>query len=715
MAAPRRLSTNMVMPIVMIGVLALMIVPLPTLLLDFLLTINITVSVLVLLTAIQVQRPLDFSVFPSLLLVTTLFRLGLNVSTTRLVLLHGAEGPDAAGHIVQTFGDFVVGGNYVIGIIIFLILTLINFIVITKGSGRIAEVAARFTLDALPGKQMSVDSDLAAGLITQSEARHRRLELAKETDFHGAMDGASKFVRGDAIAGLVITFINIIAGLIIGVAQFGMPFGEAAEVFTVLTVGDGLVSQIPALLVSTAAGMVITRGAEESDLGKQVISQTIKQRSVLIGSAATLGALLLVPGMPFLPLVSLGGLLLFAASRVPKPVKKALPGAPGSPAAPGAPEAAKRSEEDDVASLVAVHPLELQVGYALVPLVGKDGSTVRRIAGLRKNLARELGIILPAVHVRDNLELMPGEYRLLIHDVEAARATVMVDRLMAMDPGDAKTKLDGIPTKDAAFGLPALWIRPTQRTDAELAGFTVVEPETVIVTHLSEVLTTNAGRLLGRDELQRLLDVVAQKSPRVVEELLPTVLTHSELLAVLRALLDEKVSVRDLRTILEALAEAARYGKATGFLVDQVRLRLGGAIVQRLVDPGDNKLHAAIFDGASEDLLRQFVLRNEAESALAPDLATAQGLLAQLQIAHQRLQAQGHPTVVITPADLRQPLRRFVSRLMPQLVIISQQELPPRLDVATAATLSIGGRRAPGQRIPVPTRAQPQPAPQAQP
>jgi len=718
MAAPAsRLSSNMLMPVVMMGVLALMIMPLPTLLLDFLLTVNITVSVVVLLTAIQVQRPLDFSVFPSLLLVTTLFRLGLNVSTTRLVLLHGSEGPDAAGHIVQTFGDFVVGGNYVIGIILFLILTLINFIVITKGSGRIAEVAARFTLDALPGKQMSVDSDLAAGLITQAEARHRRLELAKETDFHGAMDGASKFVRGDAIAGLVITFINILGGLVIGVAQFGMPFGEAAEVFTVLTIGDGLVSQIPALLVSTAAGMVITRGAEETDLGKQVITQTVKRRSVLIGAAAVLGALMLVPGMPFLPLVSLGGLLLFGAARLPKTPDKARAGATGTAGVPGQAgaeaQAKKPSEEDEVASLVSVHPLELQVGYALVPLVGKDGSTVRRIAGLRKNLARELGIILPAVHVRDNLELMPGEYRLLVHDVEVARATVMVDRLMAMDPGDARKKIDGIPTKDAAFGLPALWIRPAQRTDAELSGYTVVEPETVVVTHLSEVLTANASKLLGRDELQRLLDVVAQRSPRVVEELLPTVLSHAELLAVLRALLDEKVSVRDLRTILEALAEAARYGKATGFLVDQVRLRLGGAIVQRLVDPGDNKLHAAIFDGASEDLLRQFVLRNEAETALAPDLATAQGLLAQLQIAHQRLQAAGHPTVIITPADLRQPLRRFVARLMPQLVIVSQQELPPRLDVATAATLSIGGRRPAGQRIPVPPRAQP--AAQAQP
>ncbi|MFO0748843.1 MAG: flagellar biosynthesis protein FlhA [Myxococcota bacterium] len=712
MAAIAKGKAGLLMPGIMIGVLALMIMPLPTIMLDFLLTANITVSVLILLTSLQVERPLDFSVFPSLLLVTTLFRLGLNVSTTRLVLLNGAEGKEAAGHIVKTFGDFVVGGNYVVGIVLFLILTLINFIVITKGSGRIAEVAARFALDALPGKQMSVDSDLAAGLITQAEARLRRSELARETDFHGAMDGASKFVRGDAVAGLVITAINILGGLVIGVAQHGMPFGEAAEVYTVLTIGDGLVSQIPALLVSTASGMVITRSAEESDLGKEVVGQTLGRRSVLIGSAAVLGALLLVPGMPLVPLLTLASLLLVAASRAKKKsaaADKAAGQAAGLPAETGMP---KSREEDDVAALVGVHPIELQVGYALVPFVGKDGTTVRRITGLRKNLARDLGIILPAVHVRDNLELMPGEYRLLIHDVETARHVLMVDRLMAMDPGDARGKLDGIPTTDAAFGLPALWIRPTQRTNAELAGYTVVEPETVMVTHLSEVLAANAGRLLGRDELQKLLEVVAQKSPRVVEELLPSVISHSELLAVLRALLDEKVSIRDLRTILEALSEAARYGKATGFLVDQVRLRLGPAIVQRLADPSDNKLYAAIFDGPTEDLLRQFVLRNEAETALAPDLATAQGLLAQLTSAHQRLQAGGHATVIITPADLRQPVRRFVSRLMPQLVIVSQAELPPRLDVVTVATLSVAarGRPAQGARMQMPPRGN---APQA--
>ncbi|MBL8785093.1 MAG: flagellar biosynthesis protein FlhA [Deltaproteobacteria bacterium] len=699
----------MIMPTVMVGVLGLMILPIPTVLLDLLLAVNIAVSVLVLLTSLQLKRPLDFSVFPSLLLVTTLLRLGLNVSTTRLVLLHGAEGKDAAGHIVKTFGDFVVGGNYVVGIVLFLILTLINFIVITKGSGRIAEVSARFTLDALPGKQMSVDADLAAGLLTQEQARERRKDLARETDFYGAMDGAQKFVRGDAIAGLIITSINIIGGLVIGVAQFGMPVGEAVEVFTVLTIGDGLVSQIPALLVSTASGMVITRAADETDLGRQVATQAFMNKAVLTGTAATLGALILVPGMPILPFLGLGSALLYGAQRVKKmgltaASQKNLPADPRA-RADGTPGAPKKTDDEEVAALITVHPIELQVGYSLVPMVGKDGTFVRRITGLRKNIAKDLGIVLPGIHVRDNLELAPGEYRLLVHDVEVGRAAIMTDRLMAMDPGDARKKIEGIATRDAAFGLPALWIRTSQRTEAELAGYTVVDPETVLVTHLSEVLSTAASRLLGRDELQKLLELVAQKSPRVVEELVPQILSHSEVLAVLRHLLEERVSIRDLRSILEALAEAARYGKATAFLVDQVRLRLGPAIAQRHVEV-DGKLYVAIFDGASEDLLRQYILRNESESALAPDLQTAQSLLAQLQQAHQRLQAQGHATVVVTPADLRYPLRRFVARLMPQVIVMSQAELPPRLDVVTVQTLSIQGRRPAGARI------HPQPAAQ---
>jgi len=708
---------DLLMPGVMIGILALMIIPLPTLLLDFLLTLNITISVLVLLTAIHVRRPLDFSVFPSLLLVTTLFRLGLNVSTTRLILLNGAEGADAAGNIVSTFGNFVVGGNYVVGIVVFLILTLINFIVITKGSGRIAEVSARFTLDALPGKQMSIDSDLSAGLLTQDMARARRAELARETDFYGAMDGSSKFVRGDAIAGLIITGINILGGLFIGVAQNGMGFSDAAALYTVLTIGDGLVSQIPTLLISTAAGMVITRAAEESDLGRQVVNQTLKNKQTMMAAAGILGALVLVPGMPVIPFVLLGGGLLLAARRIKPelaPAGGARPGAPGAPARPGAPAApgapprdSAKAEEEELAELINVRPLSLEIGYALVPILNKagEGAVVKRIAGLRKTLARELGIVLPPVHVRDNLELAPGEYRVLVYDVEVARATVMPDRLLAMEPGDVRTKIQGIPTIEAAFGLPALWIRTSQRTEAELAGYSVVDPETAIITHLSEVLHLHAAKLLGREELGQLLELVAQRTPKVVEELLPSVLSYAELLAVLRTLLDEQVPIRDLRAILEALAEAARFGKAQPYLVDQVRVRLGPAIAQRFVEP-DGKLYAAIFDALTEDALRQFILRNESDTVLAPDLNTAQALLAQLQSAFQRMQAAGRPTVVLAPADLRYPLRRFVARLIPQLAVLSQAELPTRLDVVTVATLSVAPARrpAPAARGQVPPR-----------
>jgi flagellar biosynthesis protein FlhA len=721
-AAPGSVKgSQLAMPLLMASVVALMILPLPTHLLDFLLTVNIGLSVLVLLVATQLEKPLDFSVFPSFLLVTTLFRLGLNLATTRLILLQG--GTEGAGAVVETFGKFVVGGNIVVGVVVFIILTLINFAVITKGSGRIAEVSARFTLDALPGKQMSVDADLASGLLTQDQARAKRLEFAQEADFYGAMDGASKFVRGDAVAGLFITVVNIVGGLIIGMAMQDMEFAEAAETFTILTIGDGLVSQIPALLISTAAGMVVTRASDANDLGVQLIGQLLNNPVVLYATAVVLLALVLVPGMPVLPFLLLAGLAIYRARKLPPPPSRTAPGSAsgtgstpqgldrrqGTPALPGpagatGPGGRPLTEEEEITNLLPVHPLEFQVGWGLIPVVERDGNFIRRMTGLRKNMAKDLGIILPAVHVRDNLELEPGEYRLLIHGVEVARATVMPDRIMAMGQGEPRRRLVGLETKDPAFGLPALWINPNQRSEAELAGYSVIDIETLVITHLSEALSASASRLLGRDELQTLLEVVAKKSPRVVEELLPTVMSHTELLAVLRHLLDERVPVRDLRSILEALADAARYGKATPFLVDQVRQRLGAAIAQRFVE-ADGKLHVALFDGASEETLRQFIIRNEADAALAPDLLTAQALAAQLQSAHQRLQAAGHTPVIVTPPDIRYPLQRFITRLMPQMNVISQTELPPRLDVTTVMTMTLPARRgapppAPTARVP---------------
>ncbi len=693
---------DLLMPLILVGILGLMVVPLPTVVLDVLLAVNISVGVVILLTAIQVQRPLDFSVFPSLLLVTTLFRLALNVSTTRLILLDGDKGTEASGQIVETFGLFVVGGSYVVGIVIFLILTLINFIVITRGSGRIAEVSARFTLDALPGKQMSIDSDLAAGLVDQATARRRRDELARETDFYGAMDGASRFVRGDAIAGIVITAINIVGGLVIGTLQMDLTLADAATTYTVLTIGDGLVSQIPAILISTAAGVVVTRAADDSDLGRQVVKQLLRQKKVLMAAALIVAAFALIPGMPTVTVLGIAGALAWTAQRafaMPEDEDEgaapgATPGAPGTTPRPGTP-----GGEGEIERLLPVETLELEVGYGLVPLVDsrEGGEVIRRINRLRQNFARDLGIILPPVHIKDNLELAPGEYRLLVHTVEEARGTVMPDRLLAMDPGDARERLEGIETTEPAFGLPALWIRARDRARAEIAGYTVVEPAAVIITHLSEVLQREAHKLIGREELQQLLDVVARRRPRVVDELVPAVLTHAEVLAVLRMLLRERVSIRDLGSVLEALSEASRYGKAIPFLTDQVRQRLGPAIVQSLLSP-DNKLHVALLAAQTEDLLRGAVVRNEADVNLAPDLGTAQALLAQLQEATARLHDLGYAAVILAPADLRFPLWRFANRFLSQVQVLAQAELPPRIEVATEHTIRVSRARSSAQR-----------------
>ncbi len=677
---------ELVMPIGLVAILGLMILPLPPLLLDSLLAVNITLALMVLLTAIQVRQPLDFSVFPSLLLVTTLFRLSLNVSTTRLILLEGDSGTDGAGQIIETFGLFVVGGSYVVGIVVFLILTLINFIVITRGSGRIAEVSARFTLDALPGKQMSIDSDLASGLITQPEAKKRRKELAQETDFYGAMDGSSKFVRGDAIAGLIITAINIIGGLIIGVVELDMTVGAAAETYTVLTIGDGLVSQIPSLLVSTAAGVVVTRASDDGDLGGQFKKQLFMKPSVLIACAVILIGFMAVPGMPILSFALIAGALVYAA-------RKAVDAAAESPtelAEEEGGEAQEATEEEKLLDMLPVQPLQLEVGYALIPMADakEGGEIVKRVAGLRKNIARELGVVMPVMHLKDNLELDSGEYRLMIHGVEIVRGSVMPDRVLAMDPGDVREAISGIETIEPAFGLPALWIREGDKTQAELAGYTVVQPAAVIVTHISEAIQREAHQLLGRDELQDLLEVIAMRSPKVVDELVPNVLTHAEILAVLRGLLRERVSVRDLRTILETLSEASRLSKSTQFLTERVRERLGSAIVQSVMG-GDNKLHAAIFDAVSENALRQVVIRQENDVAIAPDLTMAQNLLAQLQQAVQVLHERGFDATVVVPTDLRYALWRFASRFVPQVHFIGQNELPSRVELNTELTMSL--------------------------
>jgi flagellar biosynthesis protein FlhA len=519
-----------------IGILLAMILPIPAMLLDFCLALNVTVAVIVLINTMYVTSPMDFAIFPTLLLVLTLFRLALNIASTRLILLHGSEGPLAAGAVIKSFGSFVVGGNYVIGMIIFVILVLINFIVITKGSGRIAEVAARFTLDAMPGKQMAIDADLNAGIIDENEARDRRKAIARESEFHGAMDGASKFVRGDAIAGIIITLINIFGGFVIGVAQQGMSMLSAAQNYTLLTVGDGLVSQIPALIISTAAGILVSRAASEARMGREFSRHILANPTpIYIGSGVTF-LLGLVPGLPagpfmFLATVLGGSVYLFERKRSAETDLV--------PAKTEAAQAAESPGPEDVEHLLALDVMELEVGYGLIPLVDKsqDGSLLNRIRGIRRQFASEMGMVIPPIHIRDNLKLKPPEYRVLVKGVELARGEVMVNHLLAMDPGDVTQKISGIPTTEPAFNLPALWIPGEKEEDARFAGYTVVDNATVVATHLTEVLRSSAPDLLGRQEVQHLLDTLAKTSPKAVEELVPALLPLGIVQKVLQNLL----------------------------------------------------------------------------------------------------------------------------------------------------------------------------------
>ena len=684
------ISKDVVLPISVVSVLGLMILPVPSIVLDLLLAVNITAALAIMLTSMHIEKPLDFSVFPSLLLVTTLLRLGLNVSSTRLIMLEGHNGTGAAGKVIETFGNFVVGGNYVVGAVVFLILIIINFIVITKGSGRIAEVSARFTLDALPGRQMSIDSDMAAGLITQEQARNRRESLARETDFYGAMDGANKFVRGDAIAGLVITLINIIGGLVVGVAQAGLSFSEAARTYTVLTIGDGLVSQIPSLIIATAAGLVVTRSSKGKGLGTEVLGQTFGNRRVLGATAAVLGAMSFIPGLPMVPFLGLAGALMYARRKVPAAdaASKAADSADSQTETP-------RTEEEEIQDMLPVEPLTLEVGYSLVSMVTRDkggGELLDRIIGLRKRFAKDLGVVIPQVNLRDSLELSGDAYRVLVHGVEVAKGEVMSGHLLAMDPGGAEP-IDGVETHDPAFGIAAKWISNSQRDRAEMYGYTVVEPPAVIATHLSEIFREHASDLVGRQELQELIDVVARRYPKVVDDLIPGVIGYADIHAVIRNLLSEGVSIRDLRSILEAMGDAARVSKSPIHLTEAVRQRIGPAIAQSLTE-ADGKLYAALLDPNTEATLRRCIQRSETDVSLAPDLATAQALLQGVQQAVERLGLSGRRPVLVAPADLRYALRAFVARFLPQVVVVSQQELPARLELSAVATGPLVGAAA---------------------
>ncbi len=663
-------------PILVIMVLAMLIIPLPTFLLDIFFTFNITLGLIILLVSLYMVRPLEFAAFPTALLLTTLLRLSLNVAAARIILLHGQNGPGAAGQVIESFGEFVVGGDYAVGIIVFAILVIINFMVITKGAGRIAEVSARFTLDAMPGKQMAIDADMNAGIIDQEEAHRRRSEIAQEADFFGSMDGASKFVRGDAVAAIMILFINLIGGLIIGIWQHGLNLGTAAHDYTLLSIGDALVAQIPALVISIAAGIVVTSVNTGQDLGKQLVSQIFQNRDVLVIVAVILAVLGLIPGMPHLPFLGagavLGGIVWYRKRQQPK-AEAAIPPSPAE------------SEEVTWASVEPLDPLGLEVGYRLIPLVdkGQGGELLARIRGVRKKFAQDFGFLVPAVHVRDNLELRPTAYRITVKGVEVAGGEIFPDLLLAIDPGNVLGKLEGTPTTDPSFGLPALWINNDQRDKAVALGYTVVDPATVIATHLHQILQSHGAELLGREEVEGILSHLASRSPKLVEDVIPKMLSPDKLKKVLQNLLNEGVPVRDMRTIVEILAEHAPQSQDVDDLTAAVRTALGPYIVQGLF-PGQGELPVAVLDGQLEHLLQES-LRNSNGEALEPGLA--QRVLEKAGELMQQMEAGGMQPVLLAMGPMRAFLARFLARTAPRMRVLSYAEIPENKRIRVVATL----------------------------
>jgi len=668
-----------------IAILLVMIIPLPTLLLDILLSCSFTISILVLLTSLYITHPLEFSTFPSVLLLTTLFRLSLNIASTRLILLYGNEGTSAAGVVIKSFGQFVVGGNYVVGFIIFIILVIINFVVITKGSGRIAEVAARFTLDAMPGKQMSIDADLNAGLIDEQEARRRRAQIAREADFYGAMDGASKFVRGEAIAGILVILVNIGGGFVIGVFQQDLPLLTAAQTYTILTIGDALVSQIPALIISTAAGIIVSRAASEFSIGKELSRQFRLQPQAIGLSAAILLVMGLIPGLPHIPFITLslmvGGVAYLTlqenrrqAQRKEEETKKAAP----PPSAEGA------------ESLLQLDRLELEVGYGLIPLVDEEqhGDLLSRIRSIRRQFASDLGIIIPPLRIRDNLQLHPGEYRVLIKGNEVARAEMMMGYLMALNPGEVKKTIEGIPTKEPVFGLPALWVPEKRKEEAHFSGYTVVDISTIMATHLTEILKGHAEELLGRQDVQKLLDRLAQNYPKAVEELTPNNLALGVVQRVLQNLLRERVSIRDLLTIVETLADYGPVTKDPEVLTEYVRQKLSRSIVKQFETP-EGTLPVIALDPRIEDLLREKLVRGEQGSYLALEPGVAQKILTSIHQTLDRVAHLNYQPVILCSPGVRRHLKKLLDRFLPQVAVLSHSELTSQTKIQSLGTVSV--------------------------
>ncbi len=681
---PNRHLSLMAGPVLIVMIMAMMVLPLPPFALDVLFTFNIALSIMVMLVALYTVRPLDFSIFPVVLLITTLLRLSLNVASTRVVLLQGHTGGDAAGKVIEAFGHFMIGGNYAVGLVVFIILVVINFVVITKGAGRIAEVGARFTLDAMPGKQMAIDADLNAGLIGEDVARKRRADISQEADFYGAMDGASKFVRGDAIAGILVMVINVIGGLVVGVIQHDMSMGDAAHNYILLAIGDGLVAQIPALLISVAAGIVVSRVGSEQPLGEQFIGQLLRRPEALAVTAAIVGALGIVPGMPHVAF-----LLLAAAMGGVAYVMRGVNAAEPQAAAP-LPAEAKTAETQDATwgDVTPVDTLGLEVGYRLIPLVdqAQNGELLRRIKAIRRKFAQDIGFLPPSVHIRDNLELKPGAYRIALKGVEVGRGDALPGQFLAINPGRVSGSLQGTPTTDPAFGLPAVWIESAEREHAQVLGYTVVDASTVIATHLNHIVQQHAAELLGRQEVQQLLDHLGKEAPKLVEDLVPKTVPLSVLHKTLRSLLEEGVHIRDMRSILETIAEHGPRTQDPQELAAQVRIALGRAIAQQIA-PAGNEVQVVALSPDLERLLVQ-AMQNGGAPGIEPGLADA--LATEAAAAAAKMDQLGHSPVLLVAPQLRASLSRFLRRTIPTLRVIAHTEIPDSHKIRVASIL--GGR-----------------------
>ena len=677
------LNGNVATPMFLVALLAMVVIPLPAFMLDMLFSFNIALSLTIVLASVYVRKPLQFAAFPTILLLATLLRLALNVASTRIVLLEGHTGTAAAGDVIEAFGSFVIGGNYAVGLVVFAILVIINFVVVTKGATRIAEVSARFTLDSMPGKQMAIDADLNAGLIDQDEARRRREEIMQESDFYGSMDGASKFVRGDAIAGILILFINIIGGFVIGVMQHGLTFSEAAHNYTLLTIGDGLVAQIPSLLLAAAAGLLVTRSTADQDIGEQIFSQLLKEPKTLAITSAIVGGMGLIPGMPNVPFLLLAGAGAGSAWLISQRQKAATLAATPPPQ----PESAREQRELSWDDLSPVDPIGLEVGYRLIPLVDKNqgGQLMNRIKGIRKKISQEMGFLIPPVHIRDNLDLSPTAYQITLFGVTFGEAEVYPERMLAINPGQVFAQLEGIRTKDPAFGLDAIWVEPSQREHAQAQGYTVVDVDTVIAPHLSKILQNHAHDLLGREEVQHLLDNLAKSAPKLVEGLVPDTVPLGTVQKVLQNLLKENIPIRDIRTITEAITEQASRNPDPEAITSATRMALAHSIVQHINGTQADLPIITLKPRLERILLKTLQASGEGGASLEPGLA--ENMHRNLQDAAQRQEMSGESAILVVQAGLRGWISRFIRHAIPGLHVLSYNEIPDDKQIRIVANV----------------------------